>query len=343
MRNPWKPGVYSRLPWSAFAALVGAVGGVVGSVAILIVSNGKPITDWMVQPTVHLSIISTLTNLMVHYALTQGVTIAWWTRALKSDTKISHLHQYWETGNSLLASLKIGQNFNLVALASIIVAISPVNGPLLQRASRVAVVTGRSTVDISVGIASQLPYGYTGFVEGRGYVPAFFNPIFTPVVNDYSDRISIKVNNTGCTGTCNSIVTGAGFAISCSSYESTFNANPIVQPAGQDFNASQPLVAVGVLAFQTSFGWFSGAPGNISLNVEYKPDPGCDGRLIVRNCTFSPAIVRYKVMIDGNASTISLPPDSTIYDDEITSTYNVSETYTAGSYTTYGGMASTLR
>ncbi|KAH8778373.1 hypothetical protein F5882DRAFT_501781 [Hyaloscypha sp. PMI_1271] len=338
MRNPWKPGVYARLPWSAFAALVGAVGGVVGSVAVLVVSNGKPISDWTVQPTVYLSIISTLTNLMVHYALAQGVTIAWWTRALKPDTKISHLHQYWETGNSLLASLKIGRNFNLVALASIIVAISPVNGPLLQRASRVAVVAEKGTIAISVGMASQLPYGYTGFVEGRGYVPAFYNPIFTPIVNAYSDRLNIKINNTGCTGTCTSIVAGAGFAVSCSSYESTFNANPIMQPAGQPFNTSQPLMAEGVLAFQSSFLWYAGAPGNISLNVEYKPAPGCAGRLIVRNCTLSPAIVRYKVSVDGNASTISLPANSSIYDDEIISTYNVTETYTPGSYTTYGGL-----
>jgi hypothetical protein len=52
--------------------------------------------------------------------------------------------------------------------------------------------------------------------------------------------------------------------------------------------------------------------------------------------------VRYKVSIDGNASTISLPANSSIYDDEITSTYNVTETYTPGSYTTYGGLALAL-
>jgi len=122
MKNPWKPGAFARLPWCAFAALVGAVGGVVGSVAVLLVSNGKPIPEWYFQPTVYLSIISTATNLMVHYALTQGVTIAWWTRALKPDTKISHLHQYWETGNSLLTSLKLRRNFNEVVTSARFIA-----------------------------------------------------------------------------------------------------------------------------------------------------------------------------------------------------------------------------
>ncbi|KAE9376429.1 hypothetical protein N431DRAFT_330742 [Stipitochalara longipes BDJ] len=342
MNNPWKPGAWARLPWSAFAALAGAIGGVVGSVAVLVVSNGKPIADWHFQPTVYLSIISTITNLMVHYALTQGATIAWWTRALKPDTKISHLHQYWETGNSLLASLKIGRNFNAVALASIIVAISQVNGPLLQRASRVAVFPTDSEITVSVGIASKLPSGYTGMVEGRGYAPAFFNQLFLPTVSDYYDRASIKVNETGCIGTCSTIVAGAGFAVSCSSYETTFNAIPIDPPAGQDFNTSQPLVAVGVLAFQTNFLWSASAPGNITLNVEYKPDNGCEGPLIVKNCTLSPAIVQYSVAIDGNSSTISLPENSTIYDDEIESTYTIAETYTPGSYTTYGGLSLAL-
>lgn len=206
-----------------------------------------------------------------------------------------------------------------------------------------AVVAANTNITVSVGLASQLPDGYTGVVEGRGHVPAFFDEIFLPTVSEYSDRLSIKVNKTGCTGTCTSIVVGAGFAVSCSSYESTFNATPIEQPAGQDFNASQPLVAQGVLAFQSNFVWYPKAPGNISVNVAYKPDRGCVGRLIVRNCTLSPAVVRYNVLIDGNASTISLPTNSSIYDDEIESTYTVSETYAQGSsYTTYGGLALAL-
>lgn len=340
---PWKPGAFARLPWTGFAALGGAVGGIVGSVAVLVVSNGKPITDWRFQPTVYLSIISTLTNIMVHYALTQGVTVAWWALALKPDTRISHLHQYWETGNSLLASLKVGRNFNIIALATIIVAISQVNGPLLQRASRVAVVTANSDMTISIGIAPQIPSGFTGVVEGRAYVPAWFNELFLPTVNEYSDRLSINVNQTGCTGTCSTTLSGAGFAIVCTGYETTFEAVPEPQPTGQPFNTSQPLMIDGVDAFQSYFVWSAGAPGNITIDVEFKPDPGCESRLIVRNCTLSPATVQYNVLIDGNTSTISLPPDSSIYDDKIESTYTIAETYESGDYSTLGGLALALQ
>ena len=94
--NPWYPGAFARLPWAAFVALLGAIVGIGGSTAVLILSDGVPITEWTFQPTVYLSIVSTITTIMIHYALAQGVTTAWWTRALKTNTKISDLHQYWK-------------------------------------------------------------------------------------------------------------------------------------------------------------------------------------------------------------------------------------------------------
>ena len=115
MNNAWHPGAFARLPWAAFAALLVAIVGIGGSIMVLRASDGVTLIDWYIQPTVYLSIISTITNIMTHFALAQGVTTAWWTRALKPNTKISDLHQYWQTGNSLLAALSAGRNFNLVA------------------------------------------------------------------------------------------------------------------------------------------------------------------------------------------------------------------------------------
>jgi hypothetical protein len=288
--------------------------------------------DWRFQPTVYLSIVSTLMNLMVHYAFTHGVKIAWWTRALKPDTKISQLQQYWEPGNSLLASLKVGRTANVVALASIIVAISQINSPLLQRASRVAVVPTYSDVTVLLGIAPQLPQGYTGLVEGRGNIPSWFTGLLLPTGNEYYDRVRINVNQNGCTGICSTTVSGAGFAIFCSSSESTFDA----------IGESQPLSVAGVDAFQSNFEWYSTAPNNISINVEFEPDPGCQTRLLVRNCTLNPATVKYNLLIDGNTSTISLPRNSSIYDDKVESTYVIEESYAEGSNTTLGGLALAL-
>jgi hypothetical protein len=338
MSNPWNPGSFAQFPWTAFAALLGAIGGVAGSAAVLIVSDGIAITEWTFQPTVYLSIISTITNIMVRYALARGLTTAWWARALKANTKISDLHQLWKTGNSVLAALTIGGNFNFVTLASVLVAISPINGPLLQRASRVAIVYVQSGLTLSIALAPRVPTGYTGIIEGRGYTPSFFMQDFTPVVNSFYDRLAIQIKNTSCIGTCSMTVVGAGFAVNCSSYETNFNLT-IYAPPNTTYNSNQSLVTEGVDLFQSTINWSPYDPGNLHTAVQFKPDATCNiSRLIVRNCTLRPATVQYNAVIDGNQSTISLLANSTIYDDAIQSLYNIQESYQSGDNSTLGGF-----
>jgi hypothetical protein len=323
MNNQWQPGALVRLPWDGLAALLGAIAGIVGSIVILVVSNGDHITKWSFQPTVYLSIISTLTNIMVQYALHQGTTTAWWSRALKAKTKIVDLHYSWAAGNSLLAALKSGRNFNFVALASILVAISQINGPLLQRASRVALVEGLSNVPVSVRMAPEVPSGYTGVVAGRSYTPTFFTPAFLPVVSDFYSQTSIQLNDTGCNGICSTTVAGAGFAISCSGYNTTVN---LTQPDGTYPVLGAPLDDWGLPVFYTNYGWDLNS-GNLTIDVQHKPDPGClsNSTIIVRSCILSTATVKYIVQIDGNQSTVSLPTTSNIYDDEIISDYKIED------------------
>src|SRR5256885_11383156 len=64
----WSPGLIARLPWLGFAALLGSILGIVASVAILTASNGRPIANWPIQPTVCLSLASTASNIMLPFA-----------------------------------------------------------------------------------------------------------------------------------------------------------------------------------------------------------------------------------------------------------------------------------
>src|SRR5437764_8509578 len=127
----WHPGALVRFPRLGIGALVGSILGIVASVAILIASDKKPILDWTFQPTVYLSIASTLTNITLYFAFTKGVTISWWRRAMKDGTHLADLHRYWDYGSSLWAASTSGRRFNLVALACVLVAIAPINGPFL--------------------------------------------------------------------------------------------------------------------------------------------------------------------------------------------------------------------
>lgn len=89
----WLPGFARQMPYFGSAALILAVLGALTSAAILAVSDGKEVNTCRYQPTIYISIASMLTNFTVQYALTQGIAIAWWRKALTSGTEIGDLRR----------------------------------------------------------------------------------------------------------------------------------------------------------------------------------------------------------------------------------------------------------
>ncbi|KAF3484459.1 uncharacterized protein GIQ15_03783 [Arthroderma uncinatum] len=318
--NPWRPGVAARLPWLSLGALLVSILGGGASVGILVASNGQPISKWKYQPTVYLSIAYTITNIALQFAFTEGVTTAWWRKALKPDTQLGDLHRSWAFGNSVWGAITSFRRFNVIALACILIAMVPINGPLLQRASTVVVASVVSNARLNLSVATHLDIP-TGYLSGRGYAVSMISENFRPIVQDYYGRTEIAMKNTGCSssGKCTAGMRGAGFAVNCSSYDVPFS----VLPAGGSDPGSDPAIVNGTYAFMSSFGWSASAPNNMSLNIQFKDTPDCSGRLTVRNCSLSSAIVQYPVIIDGNKSTISLDPSSTIFDDVFESHTNV--------------------
>jgi hypothetical protein len=220
------------------------------------------------------------------------------------------------------------------------VAISPINGPLLQRASNAAVVTASTNVTLSIPLAAKLPDGFTGFTAERTSLAALFTSAFSTVVNNFYERADIPIKNTGCVGTCLTKVVGAGFAVDCSSYQVVVNTL-----AG---NESDPVWITGVDVFESTFKWPGGdsldvnGAGKVSLNVQYKSGGNCEATLKVTNCTLSSATVEYGAIINGNQSTTSLLQNSSFQDDKIISEYSIVEDYWNNANTTIGGLALAL-
>lgn len=332
--NPWRPGVAARLPLLSLSALLISILGVAASVGILVASNGQPISKWKFQPTVYLSIASTITNIALHFAFTEGVTTAWWRKALKPDTQLGDLHRSWNFGNSLWGAVTSFRRFNLIALACILLSIVPINGPLLQRASTVVVANVVSDAPLNLSVATFLNTT-TGYLSGRGYAVSILSEKFIPIVQNYYNGVEIAMTNTGCSasGKCTAKMRGAGFAVNCSSYTVPFNVIP-----GDGDPGSDPAIINGTYVFMSFFGWTKFSP-NMTLNVQYKDTPGCSGYLTVRNCSLNNAIVQYPVIIDGNKSTISLDPSSTIFDDDFESYTDAdSQGYPAQGPTVLGGF-----
>ena len=215
--RPWTPGVWKNFPLQGFLALLGAVLCAVAAAVVLALSDGQPINNWQVrgvdvQPTVLLSIFSTLANAMLAYAFSAGVTIAWWTKALRGGT-LAGLHHYWDYSQSTWAVATSGSHFSSVAFASLLLTTSLINGPLLQRASTVGSVTTRDASNLTLAISPD-PFipGATGAFSTHEPIshPSLFNPLFNEVVQNYNSRMSINVT-TGCNGNCNGTIIAAGW------------------------------------------------------------------------------------------------------------------------------------
>lgn len=320
-RKEWHTGVFAHLPWLGLAALVGVAGCCAAATFVLIHSDGQSIYDWTFQPTVYLAIASAAANILLQFALAEGVNVAWWRRSLKEGTTVNDLHRYWSYGNSLWAASTSGRRFNLVALASLFAALAPINGPLLQRASTVINQPVQRQVILSASMALELPDGYSGTISSpRDSSVSLLSPPFASVMREYTNRAAIKMSSTGCDGICYSVMKGAGFVVNCSESTAPFT---IELKGGTD-------------VFTSKFTYREITPGDINLAVTYKGAPTCTGDITIKKCLLRAAIVDYHVMFKND--TVALDDHTTIIDEKIVSISNVARQIGMGQ-TTLGGVA----
>lgn len=344
-RNPWRAGVLARMPWVGFAALLGTLICASAGAIILILSNGNPLIDWSVQPTVWLAITTALANILLHFALSEGATISFWRKAVQGGT-INDLHREWAYANGLWASLTAGRHFNLMALACLIAACSPINGPLLQRASTVTTEDLQNLKPIKIRIAPEIPADYTGVVTGRTYgLASLLTTNFTQIMNAYSKREDIHLHDTGCAGTCTGRVHGAGWIPSCVYTQQSYDIYPRNFDNGSvdtsSFNGSDVFTTNFTLSEQTSY---TDPINSINITTLLKDTPACSGEFTVVSCYLQSALVSYPVVLKND--TISLDPNTSIADDQLISKYKYDPQASNGANAfgpqTLGGMVLAL-
>lgn len=170
------------MPWLSVFCILGALTGLAASIAVVTLADGVPIRDWRYAPTVYLSISYTITNILIVAAFSGGVTISWWRKAMKHQTELGDLHRYWAFGTNPLGALKAGRKFNYIAFACLLVAVTPINGPLLQRSSAVVLDSSEAPVTLHMNAAPSLQ-GDTSYLGGDYEVyPTLINERFRPVV-----------------------------------------------------------------------------------------------------------------------------------------------------------------
>lgn len=290
-------------------------------------------------PSTALAIVNTVSNLALAIAIGNGITIAWWRKALQGAT-VTELHKSWAFSTSALELMTAGKSFNLIALAAITAKLALVDNVLLQRAAGSEPGTfSQNITNLTMPIMSTLPKAYTGAYNTDGST-GFISDDFANDIYRYSTSNNLigfddtlPNYHTGCEGVCITTVQGFGFNISCEpeNVGSSFEVNKTAAAAatfdsmsstGSNLNmdyasifdtSSYSLPANTEL--QNNDTTYSFPYDTISLASSYSniygnnvargaPADTCTAQVINRNCFLRPAIINYPVQIT-NVSTNS--------------------------------------
>lgn len=354
------------VPWLGIFALVTAASTALLSLALLYCVDDKATWSnegWgrVTQPASWLSALISANSIALHVALTEGVTVAWWFRATRPNTTIRDLHKVWATGTSATKAAKDITTLNYVSLATLFVAIIPLNGFLLQGALFVKSLEHPKSVNIPIPMVKELPKGYSGWSPNAtssgvsNFIGTTWPVVFQQATNIVGSRYSryayfgnwdedlstdanttlneqFYFNLTDATWTAN--VPGAGFDVECTSSTTAYNHS------SSQGNVSRPL-------FSSTFRWNNTDPNTIYFDTLWKPGYDCAGELEVRSCVLTAAVVEYPVQVKLNVSSAvvgpyySLQPRTTRHDDKFISNASIYADEGIGN-STYGGIASSF-
>ncbi|KIW18094.1 hypothetical protein PV08_02381 [Exophiala spinifera] len=335
----------ASFPIKGFAGLIGAALAVICSWALLVASNNTqqwqerfPTVAKVLQPSSILSAIISANGILLHLAFTEGMTIAWWLRATKTGATPSELHEAWVTSTSALGAVQSGRRFNYMALATIVVAIIPINGLVLQGALSVRpVFLNTASVNVSVPFVNDFDPSFSGSLTATGALDVisttFSGEVYNYFAGDNKGYIVLYSNGTtdenvdydadasptNCKETCIFDAPGVGLYLSCDEIEDhPFNFTvDTSQPGWEEL----PIVKQGLPIYSTAFGWSASNPNTIQFNLTSKDTYGCSGQYYQLACSLDARHTTYNTTLHLNnsglsgATTLSLDPDSDYSDD----------------------------
>lgn len=345
--------------WGALA-LAGSALTVAISLSILLAINGKPI--WpsngifnILQPASLLSAHMSLNAIFIEIAFQEGLNIAWWHEATKLSTTVQKLHEIWAVGHSSRAAFRLWRSAPWVSLAAVLVAVSPINGVILQASILTPVSPVTSNHTLTLPMVKQLDLGYSAYpapteTSWGAYTFAQWFTIwkqvqfseFTEFANYAWFGSKSDLNSSAFEFGYNSLAPykakalGAGWDMNCQSSQEPYNLEQ-----GDREEVSGRI-------FNNYVSWSKDSPNTIQLYFLWKQDYSCVGNYEVRTCTLRAATIEYPIEISMNISGspykgpfYSLAPGSTRRDDRLVRILPVYEAE-GRENTTFGGIAGSL-
>ncbi|GAD98263.1 hypothetical protein NECHADRAFT_75613 [Paecilomyces variotii No. 5] len=327
----WNQGFRRHVPWVAFLSILGFIVCSIALGVILWQSDGKDIETWpnasrTVPVSVLLSLSVSIANLCLVVALGNGYEIAWWLEALKG-AEFRKLRFDLDVQQSVVKIFSPNVAFDKFAIAALVsLAVSVLDGPLIQKASTVTTRTYQpSDVDMSINVSNaSLPANFSAYGVG----PDLLTPLFGVVSRAYSNREEIALPIDGCNAntTCTLTLPAPGFDVSCTEDPVSYNFSELAAGTRMD-NITTFKVTIDFGAEET-FDSFS----TINTTALYKPDAACNGHMMRRKCMLRLATVRYPITVsNGTAALKNLQLDR---NDTIEITTFPNATYTNRGYDT---------
>jgi hypothetical protein len=310
----WAPGWRNQFPWLGLGGFSVMFIAMALSIVILCTSNERQVTEWPtkiypVTPNVVLNIANQVASFGLVTAIGQGLAIAWWRKALRGGT-LETLHRNHTYSTSLMAALKSGRHFNILALAALTAKFAVIDSTLFQKSTTVSSDYKENYLNktVEAWVTTKWPDHFGGIPGSDGDMRAL-NENFGNIITQYNTRIgngkvhdtNILFRNCPFGQTCTGSLEAIGFDYSC-----TTTTTPVDYGSFRLLGALYPQKLDGYPLYSVDFQtvWPSATRKYTSINmtmvyVDSKEGEklSCPGTLTTRTCEIRPAVVRYPLSV----------------------------------------------
>lgn len=208
-----------------------------------------------------------------------------------------------------------GRNFNILALACICATFVAIDGPLLQRASTVRLMTPQQSQTLQVSITPQLLSYWSGVADFSllpEVAPLDFQRHFISLFEEWAHDEPIRGGITGCTGTCKATVRAPAFVVDHCVHNITHRdfRKPVSNTTYQDFLSGCVITNQDILTFANRFNVNNGTHEYMNYTTVLS-DEGvtktCNGKVNETTCSLLSGTAEYEVLVTGGVITFQHP------------------------------------
>ncbi|KAK5285779.1 hypothetical protein LTR80_010478 [Exophiala xenobiotica] len=184
----WNPGYRARFPAMGFFGLLGVVICTSIIIAVLVASDNVSSSKWSqtVGPSIIINGFTSISGLCLALAIAEGVSIAWWRKALKGAT-VAELHKSWEFSMSFTQILRRFWALDVIALAALAAKLAILDAFFFQRATTTYTTQDPAKNVTMLGITAKA-FPQTGFVVSPGFgaqTDFMIGDTYTPTVDTW--------------------------------------------------------------------------------------------------------------------------------------------------------------